>query len=88
VELFQQKPMTSKVVVASDKAVLICFTRELLETYFNNNTINEWLQNHITVKFVDEYEVLKQSYVEKKIKDITVTIIYILNSSFYREKHS
>ena len=67
--LFTSK-VPCRVTVHSPKAILLGFSKNTLLTYMDAGSREDWLKNHMLVKFPHETEVRHDTIIERKLKSI------------------
>ncbi len=55
-------------VIGKKPAVLLGFRKESLEYFFDKNTLNDWKNKHVLVKFPHEEDVRKETLIEWRVK--------------------
>lgn len=64
------KSVTCRVTVSSNKAILLGFSRDSLELYFDSLRREQWLSNNVLVRFPHEAEIRQDTIVDWKVNSI------------------
>jgi hypothetical protein len=71
VQILNQEKASCRITVAGSKPeVLLGFTNESLEFYFDTKVRKNWLANHVIVNFPHEEEVRKETSIQWRVNSI------------------
>jgi hypothetical protein len=69
-EVLKGGTVTCRVSVASQRAILLGFSKDTLEMFMDTKSRRDWLENHVLVKFPHEEEVRHDTIIQWKLKSI------------------